>query len=79
MLDLKRLEELADRILGALPADLKVLRDEARANIRALLVAALERMDLVTREEFDAQAALLARTRVRLEELERELTALERQ
>ena len=50
---------------------------EAERNARALLTSLLGRLDLVTREEFDAQAAVLARTRERLEELERRLARLE--
>ena len=47
-------------------------------NLRALLAAAFGRLDLVTREEFDVQREVLARTRARLEELEAKLAGLER-
>jgi len=47
-------------------------------NLRALLGSAFSRLDLVTREEFDVQREVLARTRARLEELETKLAALER-
>ena len=46
-------------------------------NLRALLAAAFGRLDLVTREEFDVQREVLARTRARIEELEAKLTELE--
>ena len=46
-------------------------------NLRALLAAAFGRLDLVTREEFDVQREVLARTRARLEELEAKLAELE--
>jgi BMFP domain-containing protein YqiC len=46
-------------------------------NSKALLSHALARMDLVTREEFDAQAAVLARTREALTALENRVAALE--
>jgi hypothetical protein len=52
------------------------LRSEADRNARALLQSALRRLDMVSREEFDAQADILARTRARVEELERELEQL---
>jgi BMFP domain-containing protein YqiC len=52
------------------------LRAEADKNARALLQSALRRMDMVSREEFDAQTEILARTRARVEELERELENL---
>lgn len=47
--------------------------------VRSLLQSTFSRMDLVTREEFDAQQAVLARTRDRLEQLEQQLTVLEKQ
>lgn len=77
MLDMKAIEQLADRIGSLLPADARILRDEFRTNVRALLETILNRMDVVTREEFDAQRALLERTREKLDRLERELGALE--
>ena len=46
-------------------------------NLRALLAGFFSRLDLVTREEFDAQREVLARTRAKLQELEAKLTELE--
>ena len=46
-------------------------------NLRALLQSAFERLDLVTREEFDVQREVLARTRAKLAELEAKLAELE--
>lgn len=48
-------------------------------NLRALIQSALARMDVVTREEFDAQAAVLARTRAKLDHLEGQLQELANQ
>jgi BMFP domain-containing protein YqiC len=48
-------------------------------NLRALMNAAFTKMDLVTREEFDVQVELLARTRAKLDELERRVAGLEQQ
>ncbi|MCZ6771069.1 MAG: accessory factor UbiK family protein [Proteobacteria bacterium] len=78
MLDLRTLETMAEKISGLLPADARVLRDEFRTNVRALLETTLARMDLVTREEFDAQAAMLRRTREKLETLETRLAEMEK-
>jgi len=47
-------------------------------NLRALLASAFSRLDLVTREEFDVQREVLARTRARLQELEAKLSELEK-
>ncbi len=55
------------------------LREEADRNARALLQSALRKLDVVSREEFDAQAEVLARTRDRVAELEQELETLTRQ
>ena len=48
-------------------------------NLRALIQAGLARMDVVTRDEFEAQAAVLARTRAKLDQLEQQLAALSAQ
>lgn len=50
---------------------------ELQPQINALLQGAFRRMELVTREEFDAQSAVLARTRIKLEQLEQQLEQLE--
>ena len=54
------------------------LRDLSQ-NAKTFLVGALQKMDVVTREEYDIQVALLARTREKLETLEKQVTALEQQ
>ena len=77
MIDLKKIEQIADRIMRVLPAGSDVVRDEIRDNISIVLESALQRMNLVTREEFDQQTAVLRRTREKLEELERVVAALE--
>jgi hypothetical protein len=52
------------------------LKGEVDKSVRSLVQSALGRMDMVSRDEFDAQAEILARTRTRVEELEKELDAL---
>ena len=79
MIDLKQLESVVERITAVLPEDARVLRDEFKANLRPLLEGLLERLELVTREEFDAQTRVLERTRAKLEALEREVDRLERE
>ena len=54
------------------------LRADVDKSVRALAQSALGKLDMVSREEFDAQAAILARTRARMAELEGELEALTR-
>lgn len=77
MLDPKQLDELARRFTNNLPSGLRDLHQEVEKNTRTALQSAFARMDLVTREEFDAQAKVLARTRARLEDMERQIEALE--
>ena len=71
------LDDLARELADAVPRNLKALGDDLERNFRSLLQAGLGKMDLVTREEFDLQVAVLARTREKLEALERRLAELE--
>lgn len=71
----ENLEQLVQTILKSLPKDAALIRDEIKDNLSSVMEASLARMNLVTREEFDAQTALLQRTRIKLERLERELEA----
>lgn len=77
MPDPKDLERLAQQLSRLLPPGLRGARNELEQNIRAVLRAQFERLDLVTRERFDAQAQLLQRTRARLAGLEARLATLE--
>jgi len=72
-----RLDEFVREFLKALPEDFRKYREELERNARAAFRAALARTDLVTREEFDVQAALLSRTRALVDELERKVRELE--
>jgi len=79
MIDPKHLDDLARKIADGLPSGLQTLKQDLDRNLRAALEAALARMDLVTREEFDAQTAVLARTREKLQRLEAQVAEMERQ
>lgn len=76
-LDPKILDELARKLADSVPAGLKELKADAERNFRAVLQSVLGKLDLVTREEFDVQSAVLAHTRERLEELAMRLKELE--
>lgn len=71
------LDELARQLAQAVPQNLKILGEDLERNFKALLKSGLERMDLVSREEFDVQRAVLERTREKLEALEERLAELE--
>ncbi|HET8730136.1 MAG TPA: accessory factor UbiK family protein [Moraxellaceae bacterium] len=68
---------VSEQLSQVLPPGVRQLRGDLEENIKAVLREALARMELVTREEFDIQAALLSRARSRLEAVEAELRALE--
>ena len=76
MIDLAQLDELARRLSSLVPPGLRDSREELQQNFKSVLQAGLGKLDLVTREEFDVQRAVLARTREKLEALERQLTEL---
>ncbi len=76
--DPKSLEELARKLADAVPPGLAALRDDLERNFRVVLQSGLAKLDLVTRQEFDIQAAVLRRSREQLEELERRIAALEK-
>ena len=77
MIQPKVIEDLAAKLSGVIPPSLKGLRRELEDNFRVVLTSNLERFDLVSRERFDIQADLLARTQARLAKLEKRLEALE--
>ena len=76
MIDLAQLDDLARRLSNLVPPGLREGREELQQNFKSVLQAGLGKLDLVTREEFDVQRAVLARTRDKLEALERELAEL---
>jgi len=78
MLDPKQLDDLVSRIAGALPKGIQTLQEDLGRNLRASLEAGLTRLDLVTREEFDVQSAVLGRTREKLTRLAAQVAELER-
>ena len=72
-----QLDQLAKQLADAVPRNLRALGEDLEKNFRSLLQSGFDRMDLVTREEFDLQAAVLERTREKLEQIEQRLSALE--
>lgn len=76
-MDTKKLDELARKLAALVPPGVKGIGDELERNFRAVLSSTFERLDLVTREEFELQQALLARTREKLDGLIGRLAELE--
>ena len=79
VINTEKLDELVNRVISNLPRDLDLARKDIEKNLKSAISAGLARMDLVTREEYDIQLALLQRTREKLENLEKKLTDLEDQ
>lgn len=77
MFDSKFLDDLAQKLAAAVPPGLQTLQQDIEKNFRAILQANLQKLDLVTRQEFEVQTALLARTREKLEILEQKLAEIE--
>ena len=82
MIDLSQLDDLARRLSSLVPPALRQplsgeAREELQQNFKSVLQAGLGKLDLVTREEFDVQRAVLLRTREQLEALQRSVAELE--
>jgi len=70
-------ESIARKLAEAVPEGLRSMREDLENNFRAVLRSSLSKLDLVTREEFEVQEAVLAKTREKLEALETRLKELE--
>lgn len=77
MVDARLFDELAENLGKLLPPGVSEMKTDFETNAKAALQSALGKMDLVTREEFDVQKAVLEKTRERLGELEKRLADLE--
>jgi ubiquinone biosynthesis accessory factor UbiK len=77
MIDFRVVEELAARVEALIPVSLKDAGEDFRNNLKPAIQAALGKLDLVTREEFEVQRALLERAQGKLKDLEARLKALE--
>ena len=77
MIDLAKLDELARRLSSLVPPALREGREELQQNFKTVLQTGLAKLDLVTREEFEVQRAVLLRTREKLDELQRTVAELE--
>ena len=73
----KGLDDLARRLADSVPEPVRSFGRDLEGNFKAVLQAQLAKLDLVSRQEFDVQAALLARTQAALATLEARLKELE--
>jgi BMFP domain-containing protein YqiC len=79
MIDLSHIDALARRLSDLVPPSLREGREELQDNFKTVLQSGLARLDLVTREEFEVQRAVLLRTREKLEDLQRAVAQIEGQ
>jgi ubiquinone biosynthesis accessory factor UbiK len=71
------LDELARRLAEAVPESVRAFGRDLEGNFKAVLQAQLSKLDLVNRQEFDVQAAILERTQAKLTAMEARLKELE--
>jgi BMFP domain-containing protein YqiC len=69
--------DIVSKISAAVPEDLKSAKQGLKKNARATVEGAFQRLDLVTREEFDIQVMLLSKSLQRVKELEQRIKELE--
>ncbi|MDA1343479.1 MAG: accessory factor UbiK family protein [Methyloglobulus sp.] len=79
MFDSKSIDDITNRLANAIPPSFNHFKEDAEKNFHAILQSALARLDLVSREEFEVQKAVLAKTRQKLEALEQRVAEIEQQ
>ena len=77
MLDPKKLQDITKKLIDALPKGAREVSADLEKNFHSILQSAFAKLDLVTREEFDAQVGVLQRTRKKLDALEKQLNEVQ--
>ncbi len=72
------IDNLARKLAESVPEGLRSMREDLETNFQGVLRSGISKLDLVTREEFEVQEAVLARTREKLERLEEKLEEIEK-
>ena len=75
-MDPKSINDVVKKVVDALPDGVKQLPEDMKQHVHTAVTAALDKLDVVTREEFDAQRKVLEKTRKKLDRLEAEIDAL---
>ena len=76
MFDPKQFDDLAKKLFGTLPPSLQNIENDIQLKFKEVLQSAFSHLDLVTREEFDVQSKVLARTREKLEQIQKQVDEL---
>lgn len=71
-----QLDEITKKLMDLLPINRQEIEDDLRQKIKMVIQSSLTRLDLVSREEFDVQTQVLAKTREKLESLEKQVQEL---
>lgn len=79
MFEPQKLEQLAKQIHESMPKPVRELGQDIDQKIRQVIQGQLNKLDVVSREEFDVQTQVLLRTRQKLTELEQKIAQLEQQ
>jgi len=76
MFDPKQFDELAKKLFATLPTSLQNIEKDIQQKFKEVLQAAFANLDLITREEFDVQSKVLARTREKLDQIQKQVDEL---
>ena len=76
-MDPKNFDDLARTLADSVPGPVRQMQEDVEKNFRTILQSAFSRMNLVTREEFEVQSGVLARSRALVEALEKRVATLE--
>jgi BMFP domain-containing protein YqiC len=79
MTDFRFIDDLTRRLSEAMPPGMSQAREDLESHFRSILNNAFERIDLVTRDQFEAQSAVLERLQAKLRELENQLAELQQE
>ncbi|MEA3404926.1 MAG: accessory factor UbiK family protein [Pseudomonadota bacterium] len=77
MIDPKQIEDAVLKISQTIPNGFGEVPEGLKSQIKSILTASLDKMDIVTRDEFDVQKAVLTKTRAKVDALEKKVAELE--
>tara|TARA_B100001248_G_scaffold56294_1_gene37421 strand:+ start:1377 stop:1631 length:255 start_codon:yes stop_codon:yes gene_type:complete len=76
-IDPKNIDDLANKIKGVLPESLKSSKEEMQKTLKSGAEGVFQKLDLVSREEYDIQVSLLRKCQKKIDELEAKISELE--
>jgi BMFP domain-containing protein YqiC len=76
-IDPKNIDDLANKIKGVLPESLKSSKEEMQKTLKSGAEGVFQKLDLVSREEYDIQVSLLRKCQEKIDELEAKISELE--